>query len=277
MPYAHPKPDIWQPSAKTKMSLDDLVVMHGGPQAMRLTEHEHSSLQIEAHFSRAVLARKSQFVVPETYHLIPSKKPHTGGWSEGSEVIVVLLDTRHIELAADELLRRSGVAIKEEIWGSDTVVQSVAGLLRREFLTGTTDPLFLEALRTTLSGHLVRTFRNAGTVRVEGRLSPRHLRAALDMIECHLESGVSVVALAERCQMGIHRFTRSFKASTGLSPYQYFIRRKMEKAKHSLQGRSQSLAEIAHQLGFSSQSHFSSVFRRLTQMTPSEYRRKHRR
>lgn len=128
---------------------------------MRLAEHEHQELQLEAHFSPASLTRKDSSVMPDTFHLIPSTKPHIGSWDEGSEFIVFLLDTRQLEIASDELLRRPNFLIQDEIWGSDSLIQSVAGVLRREFLAGTNDPMFLEALRTTLSGHLVRSFRQS--------------------------------------------------------------------------------------------------------------------
>lgn len=253
--------------------MDDFVVMHGGPKAMRLAEHEHKEIQIEAHFSPVSTTRQSSPVLPETFRLIPSKKPHVGSWNEGSEVIVFLLDTRQLEIACDELLRRSNVVIHDEIWGSDILIQSVASVLRREFLTGTNDPMFLEGLRTTLSGYLVRSFRNSGSRSIRGGLSSNALQRALEMIEAKIRTGVSIESLAKHCDMGVHRFSQLFRKSTGRSPYQYFLDLRIDRAKHFLKDTSLPLAEIAYKLGFASQGHFSTTFRQHTQLTPQQYRR----
>lgn len=267
------KSPIWRPSAGTRIAVNDFIVMHGGPKGMWLPEHEHDEIQIEAHFSPASLTRSGSLALPETFRLIPSKKPHLGSWDEGSEVIVLLLNVRQMEIACDELLRRSKFVIHDEIWGSDTLIQSVASVLRREFLTGTNDPMFLEGLRTTLSGHLARSFRNSGSHSISGRLSPSVLRRALEMIEAKLDTAMSVESLAAHCHMGVHRFTQLFRKSTGRSPYQYFIELRIDRAKHFVKETSLSLAEIAYKLGFASQSHFSTTFRQHTQLTPHQYRR----
>ena len=256
---------VWKPSARTRMAVEDFVVMHGGPKAMCLPEHEHKEVQIEAHFSPVSLARVGSQVLAETFHLIPSRKPHVGSWNDGSEVIVFLLDTRQLEIACDELLRRSNFLIHDEIWGSDILIQSVASVLRREFLTGTNDPMFLEGLRTTLSGHLVRSFRNSGSRSIGGGLEPSALRRALEMIEAKVDTGISTESLAAHCHLGVHRFTQLFKASTGRSPYQYFLDLRISRAKYFLKETSLPLAEIGYKLGFASQSHFSTTFRQHTQ------------
>jgi AraC family transcriptional regulator len=276
MNTASSKTPIWKPSAQTRMAVEDFVVMHGGPRAMRLAEHEHNEVQIEAHFSPVSLKRQGPPVLPETFRLIPSRKPHVGSWNEGSEVIVFLLDTRQLEIAGDELLRRSNFVIHNETCGSDILIQSLAGALRREFLNGTNDPMFLEGLRTTLSGHLVRTFRNSEARSLGGGLPPGTLQRALEMMAEKLDKGLSIESLAEHCHMGIHRFTQLFKISTGRSPYQHFLHLRIGRAKHFLKETSLPLAEIAYKLGFASQSHFSTAFRLHTQLTPHQYRRSSR-
>jgi AraC family transcriptional regulator len=255
------------------MALPDFVVMHGGPRAMRLTEHEHDEIQIEAHFSSASLAKPASHVLPDTYHLIPSGKPHVGSWNEGSEVVVVLLDRRQLETAAGELMQRTKYRLEEEIWGADPVIQSVAGMLRREFLSGITDPLFLEALRNVLSGHLVRSFAASGPRVTRGRLNARMLRQVLERVEEKLDGDLTIETLAAHCGMGTHRFSQVFKQSVGLSPYSYIMGLRITRAKHLLATTSLSVAEIAYKVGWASQSHFATAFRRHTQYTPQGYRR----
>jgi len=136
--------------------------------------------------------------------------------------------------------------------------------------------MFLEALRTTLSGHLVRSVRNSGLRSMGSGLSPGALKVALEMIEAQVDTGVSIESLAAHCHMGVHRFTQLFRKSTGRTPYQYFLDLRIDRAKHFLKETPLSLAEIGYKLGFASQSHFSTTFRQHTQLTPHQYRRSSR-
>jgi AraC family transcriptional regulator len=72
--------------------------------------------------------------------------------------------------------------------------------------------------------------------------------------------------------MSPFRFARAFKKATGQSPRQYVIHRRIERAKALLRAGDQDLAQIAQRVGFSTQSHFTDVFRRLCGTTPARYR-----
>ena len=68
-------------------------------------------------------------------------------------------------------------------------------------------------------------------------------------------------------------FARSFKQSTGLTPHQYVTERRMRMAKYLLSHAHRRLAEVGRLAGFSSQSRFTTVFRKNVGATPGEYRR----
>ena len=59
---------------------------------------------------------------------------------------------------------------------------------------------------------------------------------------------------------------------TGISPHQYILKCKIERAKELLKNPLLSIADISYSLSFSSQSHFTTVFRRFTGITPNTYR-----
>jgi AraC-like DNA-binding protein len=67
-------------------------------------------------------------------------------------------------------------------------------------------------------------------------------------------------------QLGI-----TFKAYTGMSPYQYFIRTKMNKAKELLHGKDVCIKQIAYELGFDDQYYFSRLFKKKIGMSPSRW------
>jgi AraC family transcriptional regulator len=70
-----------------------------------------------------------------------------------------------------------------------------------------------------------------------------------------------------------YHFSRAFKQSFGLPPHRYHMSRRVEAAKNLLGGTATPVTEIALQLGFSEASSLSAGFRRLTGVSPSEYRR----
>lgn len=72
-------------------------------------------------------------------------------------------------------------------------------------------------------------------------------------------------------------FARKFRLSTGLSLQRFVNRRRLQAALGRLHDPGVPIAHVAHELGFSSQSHFTRLFSRLTGMTPAKYQRQHRR
>jgi AraC family transcriptional regulator len=73
--------------------------------------------------------------------------------------------------------------------------------------------------------------------------------------------------------MSYFHFSRTFKQSIGKSPNNYIVSRRIENAKRLLANSNSPIADIALQVGFASQSHFTTMFRRLTGRTPKVFRR----
>lgn len=68
---------------------------------------------------------------------------------------------------------------------------------------------------------------------------------------------------------------RHFKKAYGITPYQYVLNLKIDRAKIMLENNTFSIIEIANQLSFSNPYHFSKIFKQKTGISPSEYRKKH--
>jgi AraC family transcriptional regulator len=103
-------------------------------------------------------------------------------------------------------------------------------------------------------------------------LSPASLRRVLEFIEANLDTNVRLNALAAAVGVSAFHFSRLFKQSTGRSPHQYLVGRRLERAKTLLRQPRTTLVEISASTGFADQSHFTKVFRRCVGVTPSEYR-----
>jgi len=71
--------------------------------------------------------------------------------------------------------------------------------------------------------------------------------------------------------MSQYYFCRLFKQSVGMTPHQYLIRLRVERAKQLLKRSDLAIADVALQCGFSHQSHLSFHFRRLVGMSPKTF------
>ncbi|WP_164007277.1 helix-turn-helix domain-containing protein [Pyxidicoccus trucidator] len=109
--------------------------------------------------------------------------------------------------------------------------------------------------------------------RARGGLSPAALRRVHLFAIAHLEGPLHLADLAARAQLSPYHFARAFKSSTGETPRAYVERLRVEKAEGLIRDTELPLADIALACGFSSQSRFTTAFRRATGFTPARYRR----
>jgi AraC family transcriptional regulator len=73
-------------------------------------------------------------------------------------------------------------------------------------------------------------------------------------------------------QLSPCHFARQFKQASGSSPHQFVVRRRIMRAAELLLSTESSLGEIALEIGCSDQSHFTTLFRKTTGMTPRAFR-----
>jgi AraC family transcriptional regulator len=134
--------------------------------------------------------------------------------------------------------------------------------------------LYIESLQNLVAVHLLQyhcSVRILDTVE-KGKLSKSKLRQVLDYIQANLDRDLSLLELAGVVQLSSHHFGKLFKQSMGVSPYQYVLKCRIEKATELLVNEQLSIVEVGQQVGFYDQSHFSNVFRRHTNLTPRQYR-----
>jgi AraC family transcriptional regulator len=99
------------------------------------------------------------------------------------------------------------------------------------------------------------------------------LRRALDYIEAHLSEPVSLADLAASTGLSRMHFAAQFRAATGLRPHHYLLHSRIKRAQHLMQTSSLPLIQIALQVGFQSQAHFTTVFKRIVGHSPLAWRR----
>ncbi|HET6396931.1 MAG TPA: AraC family transcriptional regulator [Pseudoxanthomonas sp.] len=116
--------------------------------------------------------------------------------------------------------------------------------------------------------------RPAAAARVRP-LAGRRLQQVLDLMESRLEDDVRIPELAQVAGQDVRTFTRAFALATGLAPYAYFTRRRMERARQLLRDPAMAVTAVAMRLGYANPSKFAAAFRRVHGVAPGAWRRLH--
>jgi AraC-like DNA-binding protein len=101
----------------------------------------------------------------------------------------------------------------------------------------------------------------------------RLIQDVKDYVSLHLSERMSVKELADRVYMSSTHFSRVFKQQTGLSPYEYILISRLNRAKELLHQTDMSISGIAETVGFNSESNFIHSFSQNTGMTPNKFRK----
>jgi AraC family transcriptional regulator len=135
--------------------------------------------------------------------------------------------------------------------------------------------LVAESLANVLAVELVRYVSESRRRqrRKDGEFPPAKLRAIVEYLEGHLDTGPTLGQMAAFAHLSPSHFAHQFKAATGLSPHQFVIARRVERAKGLLRRRGGlTLAAVAARVGFADEGHFVRHFERLVGVTPGRFR-----
>ena len=104
------------------------------------------------------------------------------------------------------------------------------------------------------------------------RMSDARLRGVIDYLDASLASEVSLGDLADVAGLSPNYFLSAFKKATGKTPHRFLTEKRVAKACELLRNPQLSIVNVALAVGFSSQSHFTTVFGRFMKTTPASYR-----
>lgn len=103
-------------------------------------------------------------------------------------------------------------------------------------------------------------------------LDPAALRRVLQLMHDRLGDDLALTDLAREVGLGVSGFSRAFSKSLGCSAYKYFVSARMTRAKELIADGSKPLAEIAGEVGYSDQAHFTAAFTRNVGSPPGKWR-----
>jgi AraC family transcriptional regulator len=149
-----------------------------------------------------------------------------------------------------------------------------AALARRAALVARapwfSERIYVESLAITAVEQIARYHKGPEDY-VKGRLAPQQLLQVITYAHDFMQADIGLVELANLVHLSPYHFGRLFKQTLGLSPYQYILQLRIEYAKKLIVEGSGPLGDIAYQLNFSDQAHFSNAFRKATGVSPRQY------
>ena len=187
------------------------------------------------------------------------------------EAIVVELDPVRLERFAKS--HTAVGALTPQIVVEDTQIAALLTIMASEVAERCPNgPLYGESLSLALATYLSGRFSVKGR---EGKplrkFSEVEARRVMDYIHANLHGALNIFELAELIQLSPRQFIRIFSNTFGTTPHRYIVNKRVALAKELI-AKGRLLVEIAVKLGFASQSHFSGVFRKVTGMSPGQFR-----
>jgi AraC-like DNA-binding protein len=131
------------------------------------------------------------------------------------------------------------------------------------------DHQFTRCIGQTLAMHLTRLELPRARVNA---LPKWRLRRVEQYVADHFHRCISLSELANVAGLSRMHFAAQFRAATGYRPREYLLNHRVEHAKTLLATTDRPLAEIALAVGFSTQAHFSTVFKRISDQSPARWR-----
>jgi AraC-like DNA-binding protein len=196
----------------------------------------------------------------------PGEGQHTE-WQGGGRRQFLFLSTSRIEEVLEDQFPNAEDFSQPQI---TPVVERLFDAMVTDLAMGSpAGPLVGDCLVTALCASLFGP--PSGAPRSGGLVRAARLRV-LDRIEHDLHLSLALSELAAEAGLSVRQFCRAFRASTGMSPHQYVLTQRVERAQNLIAA-GKPLAEIALLCGFTDQSHFSRVFTRHVGLSPAAFRR----
>ncbi|MEG9430846.1 AraC family transcriptional regulator [Terriglobus sp. ADX1] len=197
-------------------------------------------------------------------------------WEGTSERLIVSVTPAVMQRAAEEAGLSKAPHIVMQWHLHDEGLRALLAEMGREAEAGwPAGSLYGDLLGMSLAQTLLRRHANASVTLkdVRGGIPLSRLRRVLEWIEFHLHTDVRLEQLAAEAQLSPFHFARLFRETTGVTPHQYVLERRIERAKTLLKLGKLTIAEVAQNAGFSSSTNFVRAFRQRVGITPGEWSR----
>jgi len=197
---------------------------------------------------------------------------HTGepATANGFQMRSVYPTASHMQMALDELTGRHHplpffpTVRVDDRWATNSLIK-----LHQALACGT-DLLETESRFLWTLTQLIKRYADGDIAEQRIGAESDAIRRARRYIDEHFMEGISLHQIAEQVALSPYYLLRAFRAHTGMPPYAYLESARIRQAQHLIEAGT-SLAEVAGEVGFSSQSHLTRRFKQIIGVTPGQY------
>lgn len=209
-----------------------------------------------------------------TINFDPAYTPRKLIHNQISEAIILSLDPDFVLSINSDQINPDRIELLQSYGKEDQIIFQIGQALKNELRLGNSYQIYVESLTACLSAHLLRHYSTAKfeIKEYKGGLAKKKLGRVIEYIDNYLSEDISLKMLANLSGLSQFYFSRQFKKSMGVSPHQYIIKKRVNKAKYLLAKEKLDISEISLICGFTDQSHLNRHFKRLTGVTPKVFR-----
>lgn len=205
--------------------------------------------------------------------VIPPRQPHAIDGGRQSDVIVIRLDRALYERRVHEVTGDVAPDLVGRYATWDPLIREIGHSLHRDLqVRSLPGDAYMQSLAAVLAVHVARNYHSIDSRGCHLGLGPEKLHRVQTFVSDHLESALTVQQLAAVVHMSPFHFARMFKQATGYTPHSYVTLQRIERSKQMLRESDRPLIDIAFDLGFKTQGHFTVVFHKAVGTTPRAYR-----
>jgi AraC family transcriptional regulator len=200
---------------------------------------------------------------------------HEGEW-------VGLMNVPHLQIGiSDAALMASSdgasgeVELRPSRKFADSRLSALVAAARAEMAAGfPSGRLFLDSVEQAIAVALVKghAVRHRTLQIYRGGLGSASLRRINELVHAKMGDDLSIDEMAQSIGFSTAHFARTFRKSTGKTPHQFVLRRRIERAKAMLRAPDERILDVAVACGFKTQQHFAQVFRSVCGVSPTRYR-----
>ena len=187
-------------------------------------------------------------------------------WHNSCNSLEIYFDAHFI----DKLLGKDNFQFSEQRNLNDAFLQDIALKLYQGCHSGNEiERMYSESLSVACAIHLATNYpiSDKRIFAPKGKLSSHQLRQIIDYVRSSIHTAVSLEGLASTIHLSIFHFSRLFKNTLGVSPYQFVLQLKIEYAKRLIRQK-HPIGDIAYKLGFTDSAHFCNAFKKITGQSP---------
>ena len=209
--------------------------------------------------------------------MIPAKVEHWCAWKLTARFVIFSITPEALANLAPETINPHKIELIPTFAKPkpDPLIAGI-GMTIKQQLEGNLDncDFYVEHLKNALLAHLIQNYCTVkhSLKKIGDGLPPYKLKQAIDYINDNLDKQIKLTDIAELIDISQYYFCRLFNESIGVSPYKYVIQQRVAKAKNLIKNSELTLADIAYECGFSSQSQMTQHFRKCVGVTPKVYR-----